>query len=71
MIANGEMQQMVMAAYEIAMNCLVLTFVITMKPFWETKIINFIDSEPRLTRPANYPPGTQERIYYMSLKDVQ
>lgn len=31
---------------------------------WDKKeIINFIDSEPRLIRPANYPPGTPGKGY--------
>ena len=29
----------------------------------QKEIINFIDSEPRLIRPANYPPGTPGKGY--------
>lgn len=41
---------------------------------WDKKeIINFIDSEPRLIRPANYPPGTPGKGYiiYELTEDIQ
>lgn len=34
---------------------------------WDKKdIVEWIDSEPRLIRPANYPPGTPGRGYFIS-----